>query len=65
VDLSNPAAIDWFSRVIETEMLGRNHSGWMADFGEYLPFDAVCGYLYALVRGQLATLYCEAHGSQL
>ncbi|EGD71989.1 hypothetical protein PTSG_00005 [Salpingoeca rosetta] len=40
VDLSNPAAVNWFSNVIQHNMIEANHSGWMSDFGEYLPFDA-------------------------
>ena len=40
VDLSNPAAAKWFADVITTNMIGTGSSGWMSDFGEYLPFDA-------------------------
>ncbi|MBB4858289.1 alpha-glucosidase [Novosphingobium chloroacetimidivorans] len=40
VDFTNPAALDWFAeRVIGREMLDFGLSGWMADFGEYLPVD--------------------------
>ncbi len=40
VDFTNPAAADWFAdRVIGREMLDFGLSGWMADFGEYLPTD--------------------------
>jgi alpha-glucosidase len=41
VDLSDRAARDWFASVIATEVLGRGVDGFMADFGEGLPFDAV------------------------
>lgn len=41
VDLTNPAARDWFASVIATEVLGRGADGFMADFGEGLPFDAL------------------------
>jgi alpha-glucosidase len=41
VDLSNPDAWSWFKRVIQENMLGIGLSGWMADYGEYLPTDAV------------------------
>ena len=49
VDLSSPAAATWFAQVIVDNMLrpaGKRNatggvSGWMHDFGEYLPFDAV------------------------
>lgn len=40
VDFTNPAAANWFSeRIIGQEMLDFGLSGWMADFGEYLPTD--------------------------
>ena len=40
VDFTNPAASAWFAdRVIGREMLDFGLSGWMADFGEYLPTD--------------------------
>lgn len=42
VDFTNPAASDWFAaRILRQNMLGLGLSGWMADFGEYLPIDAV------------------------
>ena len=42
VDLSNPEARTWIKNVIKNELLGHTRaSGWMADFGEALPFDAV------------------------
>jgi alpha-glucosidase len=38
VDFTNPAAADWFAEaVIGRNMLDYGLSGWMADFGEYLP----------------------------
>lgn len=40
VDLTNPAARDWFAQVIADQVLGVGASGFMADFGEYLPSDA-------------------------
>nr|WP_307158082.1 alpha-glucosidase [Rhizobium paknamense] len=40
VDFTNPQAKDWFAeRVIGQNMLDYGLSGWMADFGEYLPID--------------------------
>ncbi len=40
VDFTNPEAATWFSeRIIGREMLDFGLSGWMADFGEYLPTD--------------------------
>ncbi|CAN5676059.1 hypothetical protein BH24ACT21_BH24ACT21_05900 [soil metagenome] len=41
VDLSNPAARDWIKDVIKENVVGDRASGWMADFGEGLPYDAV------------------------
>ena len=42
VDLSMPAAFDWYKSVIRENLIGMGFKGWMADFGEYLPADAVC-----------------------
>ncbi|MCY1745103.1 MULTISPECIES: alpha-glucosidase [Ensifer] len=40
VDFTNPDASAWFAeRVIGQNMLDYGLSGWMADFGEYLPID--------------------------
>ena len=40
VDFTNPAAAEWFAeRIIGQNMLDFGLSGWMADFGEYLPID--------------------------
>ena len=42
VDFTNPEARIWMKNIIKTELLkGTKASGWMADFGEYLPFDAI------------------------
>lgn len=39
VDLTNPAAVDWFKEHARVALdLGMD--GWMADFGEWLPWDA-------------------------
>ena len=40
VDFTNPAAARWFAeRIIGRNMLDIGQSGWMADFGEYLPIN--------------------------
>lgn len=40
VDFTLPAAVQWFEdRILRREMLEKGLSGWMADFGEYLPID--------------------------
>ena len=41
VDLTNPEAAAWYRDIIEENMIGCGLDGWMADFGEYLPTDAV------------------------
>ena len=41
VDLSQKAAFDWYKGVIKQNLIDFGLSGWMADFGEYLPTDAV------------------------
>lgn len=41
IDLTNPAARDWIKAVIKDQVIGVGAAGWMADFGEALPFDAV------------------------
>jgi alpha-glucosidase (family GH31 glycosyl hydrolase) len=41
VDLSNPAARTWMKQIMKNEVIAVGASGWMADFGEALPFDAV------------------------
>ncbi|MGF1471258.1 MAG: alpha-glucosidase [Rubrobacteraceae bacterium] len=41
LDLTNPEARDWIKNIIQDNMLGIGASGWMADFGEGLSYDAV------------------------
>ena len=41
VDLTNPEARTWIKGLIKDELIGSGTSGWMADFGEGLPYDAV------------------------
>ena len=41
VDLTNPEARAWMKGVIKDELIGSGASGWMADYGEGLPYDAV------------------------
>ena len=38
VDITNPAARSWFKEIIRTQLLGNGMRGWMADFGEALPY---------------------------
>jgi alpha-glucosidase (family GH31 glycosyl hydrolase) len=42
LDVSNPDARIWMKNIIKENMINdTGSSGWMADFGEHLPFDAV------------------------
>lgn len=41
VDLTNPDARTWYKGIIKERMLGIGAAGWMADYGEGLPFDSV------------------------
>ncbi|PLV59156.1 alpha-glucosidase [Thermotoga sp. KOL6] len=41
LDLSNPEAFEWYKSVIVRNMISIGIDGWMADFGEYLPLDAL------------------------
>ena len=41
IDLTNPDAVEWIKGVIKKNMIDLGLGGWMADFGEYLPTDAV------------------------
>jgi sulfoquinovosidase len=41
VDLTNPEARAWIKDLIKEELIGNGVSGWMADFGEGLPYDVV------------------------
>ena len=41
VDLTNIDAYNWLKNIIKKNMIGLGLSGWMADFGEYLPTDCV------------------------
>lgn len=40
LDLTNPAARLWIKNIIKQNMIANGLSGWMADFAEWLPFDA-------------------------
>lgn len=41
IDFTNPEAYAWYKNLIKQNMIGIGLDGWMADFGEYLPLDAV------------------------
>lgn len=41
VDLTNPKAREWLKNIIKENLIGIGAMGWMADFGEALPYDAI------------------------
>ena len=41
VDLTKPAAYNWYKEVIKKNLIEFGLDGWMADFGEYLPTDTL------------------------
>ncbi|NIZ47281.1 alpha-glucosidase [Entomospira nematocerorum] len=41
IDFTNPKAHQWFKEVIQKYTIDLGISGWMADFGEYLPVDDI------------------------
>jgi len=41
LDLSNPKTIEWLKQIIKENMIKIGLSGWMADYGEYLPIDSI------------------------
>lgn len=41
IDLTNPAAFNWYKEWIKKELIGNGFAGWMADYGEWLPHDAL------------------------
>lgn len=64
VDFTNPAASEWFAeRVIGQNMLDFGLSGWMADFGEYLPIDVhlANGVDARLMHNAWPTLWAEVN----
>jgi alpha-glucosidase len=40
IDLTDKDAFEWYKKIIKENMIGIGMSGWMADYGEYLPTDA-------------------------
>lgn len=61
IDLTNPAAWQWYKEIVQTNMIDLGLSGWMADFGEYLPVDAVLhsGEDPALVHNRWPVLWAR------
>ncbi|MBD3253734.1 MAG: alpha-glucosidase [Candidatus Lokiarchaeota archaeon] len=41
IDLTNPDAVEWYKKLMKKNLIDMGLSGWMHDYGEYLPTDAV------------------------
>ncbi len=63
LDLTNPDAFEWIKNVIKRNMIDFGLSGWMADFGEYLPVDAVLhsGEDAEIVHNKWPALWAKAN----
>jgi alpha-glucosidase len=61
LDLTNPAAVSWLQDVMRENLLAIGASGWMADFGESLPYDAVLSANYS--AASLHNLYPPLWGA--
>lgn len=61
VDLTNPYAREWLKNVIKQNMIGIGLSGWMADYGEYFPVDAVVysGEFGELLHNKFPALWAQ------
>ncbi len=67
VDFTQQAARDWFAtRILGDNMLELGLSGWMADFGEYLPIDAVLANGDArLMHNAWPTIWAEVNADAI
>ena len=61
IDLTNPEAWDWYKALIKRNILDIGISGYMADFGEYLPTDCVLysGEDPALVHNRWPAMWAQ------
>jgi alpha-glucosidase len=66
IDFTNPEATEWFAEeIIGHRMLDYGLSGWMADFGEYLPIDVELanGVDAKLMHNRWPTLWAEVNAN--
>jgi len=63
LDLTKPEAVAWIKGIIRDRMIATGLSGWMADFGEYLPTDAVLasGESAELVHDEYPVLWARVN----
>lgn len=61
VDFTNPEAYEWYKGLIKENMIGLGMGGWMVDFGEYLPIDAVLysGEDPAIIHNQWPAIWAK------
>ena len=58
LDTTNPAAVSWMKNIIKDQLIDEaNSSGFMCDFGEYLPFDAILNNVSIIVADVLSCMY--------
>lgn len=67
VDLFHPEAAEWMIEIIRKEMIDKGLSGWMADFAEWFPPDALthnckggCAVLHNMYAAEWARINKEA-----
>lgn len=63
VDLTNPEAFEWIKGIIKKNLIGIGLSGWMADFGEWMPLDSkpFSSENPELVHNKYAMLWAKAN----